>query len=58
MKGTSRFDRQWQQLAKVPVEKLKWSWVGLTLESGEALSTWSGRTLSGFGCVELVGNWQ
>lgn len=41
VKGTSWFDRQWQQLAKVPVEKLKWSWIGLTLESGEALSIWS-----------------
>ena len=41
VEGTSWFDRQWQQLANVPVEKLKWSWIGLTLETGEALSMWS-----------------
>ena len=39
--GTSWFDRQWQQLAKVPVEKLKWSWIGLTLDTGEAVGIWS-----------------
>lgn len=39
--GTSWFDRQWQQLATVPVDRLKWSWIGLTLDSGEAVGIWS-----------------
>lgn len=41
VEGTSWFDRQWQQMTRVPVERLKWSWIGLTLESGEALGIWS-----------------
>jgi len=41
VEGSTWFDRQWQQLAKIPVEKLKWSWIGLTLDTGEALSIWS-----------------
>ncbi|WP_119306967.1 lipocalin family protein [Cohaesibacter haloalkalitolerans] len=41
VEGTSWFDRQWQLLSKVPVSKLKWSWIGMTLDTGEALSVWS-----------------
>lgn len=41
VRGTSWFDRQWQQLANVPVDKLKWSWIGLTLDTGEAVGIWS-----------------
>lgn len=41
VEGVSWFDRQWQMQNQAADNTLKWSWMDINLETGDAISVWS-----------------
>lgn len=41
VEGVSWFDRQWQMQNQAAENTLKWSWMDINLETGDAISVWS-----------------